>query len=304
MDQITVRAPATIANVVCGYDCLGLALEHPFDEITVRRSRSGITISHHDDFGLPTEPEKNVAGVALRAMLDAGGIDGGMEIEITKHIKPGSGLGSSAASSCGAVVAANRLLGDRYSKLELVEFVMQGEMVASGARHADNVAPCMFGGMTLVRSTEPMDIVTLAHPSIFATVIHPQIEIKTSDARSMLPQTVPLKDATRQWANLGAFVAAASQGDLRLLGRSMEDVVVEPARKALIPKFDEVKEASLAAGALGGGISGSGPAMFMLCPDAETASKVSEAMRLVYEPTGIDFKLYCSPIAGSGARII
>jgi homoserine kinase len=305
MHEVRALAPATVSNVVCGFDCLGFALDEPLDETVVRQiANPEVRIIHHDDFGLPTEPDKNVVGIAVLAMIRDADLDFGFEVEITKGIKPGSGIGSSAASSCGAVVAANRLLGDRYSKLELVEFVMQGEMLASGARHADNVAPCIFGGMTLVRSTEPIDIVTLAHPSIFATVIHPQIEIKTSDARAVLPQSVPLIDATRQWANLGAFVAAASQGDLRLLGRSMEDVVVEPARKALIPKFDEVKEASLAVGALGGGISGSGPSMFMLCPDAETASKVREAMRLVYEPTGIDFKIYCSPIAGSGARVI
>ena len=275
MDEVRVLAPATVSNVVCGFDCLGFALEEPFDEMTVRKiDERTVRIVHHDDFGLPTDPRKNVAGVALLAMVDAVGTDFGFEVEITKHIKPGSGIGSSAASACGAVVAANRLLGDRFSKLELVELAMAGEMLASGSRHADNLAPCIFGGFTLVRSTEPLDIVALDFPPLFATVIHPQIEIKTSEARAILPKEVPLKDAVRNWSNLGSLVAALAKGDYDLISRSMEDTIVEPVRKSLIPKFDEVKAASFAAGALGGGISGSGPSIFMLSKTGETAEKV------------------------------
>jgi len=212
MDEISVLAPATVSNVVCGFDCLGFALGEPFDEVTVRRTAErGVKIIHHDEFGLPTEPAKNVAGVALDALLNTARADFGFEVEITKHIKPGSGIGSSSASSCGAVVAANRLLGDKFSKLELVGFAMEGEMLASGARHADNVAPCIFGGFTLVRSTEPLDIVSIDFPPLFVTVIHPQIEIRTSEARAILPNEVPLKDAIRNWSNLGAFVAALAQ---------------------------------------------------------------------------------------------
>ena len=155
-----MHSPGSVSNVVCGFDCLGFALSEPYDEMTVRgSSEPGVRIVHHDNFGLPTEAAKNVAGVAIQALIDAAGIDHGFEIEITKHIKPGSGIGSSTASACGAVVAANRLIGDRFSKAELVELAMAGEMLASGSRHADNLAPCIYGGFTLVRSTEPLDIV-------------------------------------------------------------------------------------------------------------------------------------------------
>jgi homoserine kinase len=305
MDEISVHAPATVSNVVCGFDCLGFALGEPYDEMTVRKTTApGVRIFHHDDFGLPTNPAKNVAGVAIQALIDAAMPGFGFEIEITKHIKPGSGIGSSAASACGAVVAANRLIGERFSKTELVEFAMAGEMLASGSRHADNLAPCIYGGFTLVRSTRPLDIVELQFPQIYAAVIHPQIEIKTSEARAILPQQVPLTEAIRTWSNLGSLVAGLSTGNLDLVSRSMEDTIVEPARKSLIPAFDDVKTAALAAGALGGGISGSGPSIFMLCRTCEGADEVAKAMARAYEPTGISFNTYVSAIEPRGVRFV
>jgi len=305
MDEITVHAPATVSNVVCGFDCLGFALAEPFDEMTVRRIETPeVRIINRDDFGLPDDPGQNVAGVALVAMLEALDADFGFEVEITKHIKPGSGIGSSSASSCGAVVAANHLLAERFSKNELVGFAMEGEKLASGAKHADNVAPCIFGGFTLVRSTDPLDIVPLKFPELFATVIHPQIEIKTSEARAMLPKTVPLADAARNWSNLGAFVAALAAGDHALISRSMVDTIIEPARRSLIPKFDEVRSASLSAGALGGGISGSGPSMFMLSEIRETAEQIKAAMQGVYSATNIPFNIYVSGIESAGVRVV
>lgn len=303
MDEVRVLAPATVSNVVCGFDCLGFALEKPCDEMTVRRTaEEGIRIVHNDAFGLPTEPERNVAGVALQAFIDAAGIDHGYEVEITKKIKPGSGIGSSSASACGAVVAANILAGERFSRAKLVELAMAGEVLASGSRHADNLAPCIFGGFTLVRSADPLDIVSLEFPELYATVIHPQIEIKTAEARAILPDNVPLNDAVHNWSNLGAFVAALQNGDKELLSRSMVDLIVEPARCSLIPRFEQVKRACLAAGAIGGGISGSGPSMFMLSGDRETAERVGEQMRAVYGPTGIDFFIYVSPVSREGVR--
>ncbi len=305
MQEVRVLAPATVANVVCGFDCLGFALENPFDEMTVRRiDEKTIRIINRDDFGLPTDPAKNVAGVALTAMLAEAGANFGIEVEVTKHIKPGSGIGSSAASSSGAVVAANRLLGDRFSKLELVEFAMEGEKVASGARHADNVAPCIFGGFTLVRSTDPLDIVSLDFPLLFATVIHPQIEIKTAEARAILPKEVQLKTAIRQWGNLGSLVAALARSDYGLISRSMEDFIVEPVRKSLIPKFDEIRAASLEARALGGGISGSGPSIFMLSKTRATAKAVETAMRQVYSETQVGFNTYVSEISRDGVQFL
>lgn len=305
MDDVRVHAPASVSNVVCGFDCLGFALSEPYDELTLRKiDERTIRIINHDDFGLPTDPKENVIGVALVAMLDDAGADFGFEVEVTKHIKPGSGIGSSAASSCGAVVAANRFFEDKFTRSQLVEFAMEGEKLASGARHADNVAPCIYGGFVLVRSTDPLDIVPLDFPPLWATVIHPQIEIKTSEARAMLPTDVALKDAVKQWSNLGAFVAALSKGDYELLARSMEDHIVEPVRKSLIPKFDEVKAASLAAGALGGGISGSGPSMFMLSQNEKTAINVGNTMRKLYAQADVDFNIYTSKISDSGVHII
>lgn len=305
MDSVRVHSPATVSNVVCGFDCLGFALERPYDEIEVRKiDEREIRIIHLDGHGLPTDPAKNVAGAAVRSMLEATGTDCGVELRMRKHIKPGSGIGSSSASACGAVVAADRLLGTNLSKLELASFAMDGEVLASGSRHADNVAPCIFGGFTLVRSADPLDIVALEFPPLFVAVIHPQIEIKTSEARAILPADVSLRAAIKQWSNLGSLVAALSKGDLSLLARSLEDGIVEPVRKRLIPRFDELKEASMAAGALGGGISGSGPSVFMLCATEAAAVSVADAMSGVYAGGGVDFNIYVSPVVGEGVRVV
>lgn len=305
MKEITVLAPATVANVVCGFDCLGFALREPCDEMTLRLiDEKAVKIKHLDEFDLPTEPEKNIAGVAILAILEEIEENIGFEIEITKRIKPGSGIGSSSASAVGAVVAANKLLSDRFSRLELAEFAMKGEQLASQGRHADNVAPCLFGGFTLVRSVEPLDIVELDFPEMFVTVIHPQIEIKTSEARKILPTEIPLKNAIQAWSNVGALVAALSKGDYRLIARSLEDFIVEPVRKRLIPHFDALKNESLKAGALGGGISGSGPSVFILSETLETAQNVEKTMREIYSNTEIDFNVYVSEINSEGVRFI
>lgn len=304
MKEITVLAPATVSNVVCGFDCLGFALDSPCDEMTLRLlDEKTVKIKHLDEFNLPTDPDKNVAGVALLAVLAAIEENIGFEIEITKRIKPGSGIGSSSASAVGAVAAANKLLDNRFSRLELAEFAMQGEQVASEGRHADNVAPCLFGGFTLVRSVDPLDIVSLEFPKLFATVIHPQIEVKTSEARKILPTEIPLKSAVKYWSNLGALVAALAQGDYELLARALEDDIVEPVRRKLIPHFDELKAESLKSGALGGGISGSGPSVFMLSETRETAQKVENSMREIYDATEIDFNVYVSEINAEGVRV-
>lgn len=306
MKEITVHAPATVANVVCGFDCLGFALEKPFDEITVRLiNENTIKIKHLDNFDLPTDPEKNVAGVALNSLIEATGENIGFEVEITKHIKPGSGIGSSAACSAGAVVAANKLLGERFSKLELVEFARDGEFAACGSRIADNVSACIFGGFTLVRATEPKaDVVALEFPKIFATVIHPQIEIKTSEARALLPKEISLPTAIQQWGNVGALVSGLAKSDYNLISRSLEDFIAEPFRKVLIPHFDELKKESLKIGALGGGISGSGPSVFMLSKDLQTAQNIKQKMREIYVKTEIDFNLYVSLINPEGVKVV
>jgi homoserine kinase len=303
-DSVTVYAPATVANVVCGFDVLGFALAAPFDTMHLRRtSKPGVVILNEDDYGLPTEPARNVAGAALLALLRAIEEPVGFEMRINKGIKPGSGIGSSAASAAGAVVAANQLLNNRFSQEELVQFALFGEEVASGARHADNIAPAIYGGFTLIRSADPLDIVPLPAPPLHVTVVHPQIEVRTADARRILRQQVPLKDAIRQWGNVAGLVAGLLQADYDLIGRSLEDVIVEPVRSILIPGFAAVKAASLAAGALGGGISGSGPSIFMLSRDEATARAVARAMHSVYETLAVDFYIHVTTLSSVGVRL-
>jgi len=303
--QVTVLAPATVANVVCGFDVLGFALHEPYDTMRMRLTdKPGVTIINKDDYNLPTEAERNVAGGALLALLRDATDVVGFEVEITKAIMPGSGIGSSAASAAGAVVGANHLLGNRYSPAELVRFAMYGEEVASGVQHADNIAPCIYGGVTLIRATQPLDIVPLAAPPLWVTVVHPQIEVRTSDARDILKKQVLLKDAIRQWGNVGGLVAGLLKSDYALIGRSLEDVIIEPVRSILIPGFADVKLEARKAGALGGGISGSGPSIFMLSQDEDTARQVEAGMSETYTRLGIDFHTYVTTINSEGVRVV
>ncbi len=303
---VLVHSPATLSNLGCGFDVFGLALAAPYDIIRLTRGTTpGIRIRHLDPYNLPTEPARNVAGVALMALLKEVPEEMGFEVEITKGIKPGSGVGSSAASAVGAVVAANALLGNRFSNMQLVDFAMAGEVVASGARHADNIAPAIFGGFTVVRALEPaLDIIALPAPPLWVAVVHPQIELKTSDSRQVLPAAVPLGLAVRQWANVAGLVAGFLTADYDLIGRSMDDYIVEPARLPLIPGLAEARKRALAAGAIGGGISGSGPSIFMLNKTEETAQAVGAALGSVFAELGIAFNVYVGPVGTEGARVV
>jgi homoserine kinase len=303
MTTVTVEAPATIANLVCGFDVLGLALRDPQDIMTISfQDKPGLTIEHSDGYQLPTEPEKNVAGAALLSMMEEIEETVGFHVIIDKQIKPGSGLGSSAASSAGAVVGANYLMNNRFTNEDLVRFAMAGEKLASGVKHADNIAPCIYGGVTLIRSIFPLDIVSLNAPDLYVTVVHPQIEVKTSDARQILRKEVKLKDAIKQWGNIAGLVAGIMKLDYDLIGRSLEDVIIEPVRSILIPGFDAVKKGSKDCGALGGGISGSGPSIFMLSKNETIARRVETVMKEVYTHAGIDFKTYVTTISPGGVR--
>ena len=303
---VTVQSPATVANMVCGFDVLGFAVEAPYDIMRIQFSNQpGITIINEDDFQLPVEPEKNVAGAALLALLAEVPIpDIGLEIRIRKQIKPGSGVGSSAASAAGAVVAANYLLNEPFSKLDLVRFAMNGEKLASGVKHADNIAPCIYGGVTLIRSIFPLDIVSIPAPELYVTIVHPQIEVRTSDARSILKQNVLLKDAIKQWGNIAGLVAGLLQSDYALIGRSLEDVLIEPVRCILIPGFHEVKERARAVGALGGGISGSGPSIFMLSTQRNIAESVAQEMKAIFARIELAHHTYVTSINPAGIRVI
>jgi len=306
MNEIKIFCPATIANISCGFDVLGLCLETVGDEMIIRKSDvKGIKIKKIVGEDLPLETSKNVAGVAALALLDAVDYKFGFEIEIYKNIKPGSGIGSSAASAAGAVFGINELLGKPFTRKELVEFAMKGEAIASGSEHADNVAPAILGGITLVRSSAPLDIIKIESPSeLYATVIHPQIELKTSEMRAVLQPMIPLKSAILQWGNLGGLIAGFYTSDYELIGRSLHDEIVEPLRGPFIPKFDVIKKTALENGALGSGISGSGPSIFALSKGIETANRIAKAMFVVYEDMNMPFEIHVSKVNPEGVKII
>ncbi|HLX90785.1 MAG TPA: homoserine kinase [Puia sp.] len=305
MSEITVHAPATVANLVCGFDVLGLCLSEPFDTMRVRLiNEKKVVIAPGGSFGLPVDPALNTAGAPLIAMLEEIDDEIGFEVNIVKNIKPGSGIGSSAASAAGAVVAANKLLNNKFDRKDLVRFGMFGEKVASGVKHADNIAPCIYGGVTLIRSIFPLDIVSIPSPDLHVALVHPQIEVRTSDAREILRKEVLLKDAIRQWGNIAGLVAGFMKNDYALIGRSLEDFIIEPVRSMLIPGFDEVKRRCKEAGALGGGISGSGPSIFMLCSERKTANAVETEMRSIYDRMGLPYHTYVTAVNADGVRVL
>ncbi|MFT3751220.1 MAG: homoserine kinase [Agriterribacter sp.] len=303
--SVTIHAPGTVANMVCGFDVLGLALNEPYDVMTIKLiDEPTVVINNVDSYNLPTDPGRNVAGVALLEMIEKLDRKTGFDITVEKRIKPGSGVGSSAASSAGAVVAANHLLGNIFSNEDLVQMAMFGEKLASGVKHADNIAPCIFGGVTLIRSILPLDIINVPSPLLYVTVVHPQIEVRTEDARQILKKQILLKDAIKQWGNIAGLVAGLMKSDYDLISRSLEDVLIEPVRSILIPAFAEVKAKCLKAGALGGGISGSGPSIFMLSKDEATALTVENAMKEVYTATGIAYHTYVTTVNKEGVKVV
>ena len=302
---VKVSAPGTVANLVCGFDVLGLCLNHPADEMQVTiTGKSVITISHTGEFPLPFDAAQNTAGAALLEIKKLLPAQTGFDIFIKKNINPGSGIGSSAASAAGAVVAANYLLGNPFTKEEMVQFALFGEKAASGVKHADNVAPCIYGGITLIRSIFPVYIIRLSSPPLWVTVVHPQIEVRTADARQILKKQVLLKDAIKQWGNIAGLVAGLLQHDYNLISRSLEDVIIEPVRSILIPEFNDIKKRSIRAGALGGGISGSGPSVFMLSKDEQTAQNVKTEMNKIYDAIGLLHQVHVTSINTQGVKIV
>jgi len=306
--SVTVFAPATVANVASGFDVLGFALERPGDAVTVRRAdgRDVTVASITGDSGrLPKDPAKNTAAVAARAFLEAAGSPFGVEIAVEKRMPLASGLGSSAASAVAAVHAVNLLAGSPLPQRELLPFTLLAEKAACGSAHADNTAPSLLGGFVLIRSYEPLDVLRLpVPPGLACAVVHPHTEVKTEDARRILKKEIRLADAIRQWGNLAALVASLYEGDLALLGRSLQDVVAEPVRSLLIPGFPAVKRAALAAGALGCSISGSGPSVFALCADAAAAERAGAAMVGAFRSTGLASDLFLSAVNTTGPVVL
>lgn len=306
MDYLKIFSPATVANVSCGFDSMGFAVDDIGDEMTFTKTKEkGVKITNITGADLTYNVDENAASAVVKKMLLEANANFGIELTIHKGFSPGSGLGSSAASAAGAAFGANQLLGNKYSELELTKFAMFGEEVACGSAIADNVAAAIYGGFVLVRSYQPLEIVKLPVPTALRVVaIHPQIEVKTKDAREVLPKEIPLKNAIIQWANVGGLVSGLFTNDYTLISNSLVDLVAEPARKNLIPHFDNVKNSALNAGALGAGISGSGPTIFALCKGDEIAQKVYKNINETYQKTGIDFELFISKVNPEGMKII
>ena len=306
-EYIRVFAPATVANMVCGFDVLGFALDEPGDEVVIRRvKKPGVSLASITGDGgkLPREAARNTVSAGVVAFLEhIGRTDVGVEIELHKRMPIGSGLGSSAASTVGGLFAINALLGNPLPRRALLPFAMQGEELACGHGHADNVAPALLGGITLIRGYDPLDVVALpAPPGLHASVVFPHVDVPTRDARQMIRAKVALKDAVTQWGNIAGLVAGLFTDDHALIGRSMHDVLIEPTRAILIPEFHEMRRLAMAAGAIGFGISGSGPSVFAFAHDAENAAAITSTIQAHLTEQGIGSNGYVSRINRKGPR--
>ena len=306
--EITVFAPATVANLGCGFDTMGLAIDKPGDELTlIKNDEKKITIKKitGDKKMLTYNPKRNTVSVAIQAMLDALEITQGFDIYLDKKMPLGSGLGSSAASSVAGVFAANELLGSPFRRIELVPFAMEGERIASGSAHADNVAPSLLGGITLVRSYDPLEIITLAVPKkLIVVVIHPHVVLLTKKSRSVLPKAFSLKDGIAQWSNTAALVSGLYTDNYSLIGRSVSDRIAEPFRASLIPAFKQVKASAIMNGALACSISGAGPSVFALAKKKSDAEKIAKAMRSEFSRNKIKSTSYISYVNRKGVSIV
>ncbi len=309
VESIRVFAPATVANVACGFDIFGFAVASPGDEVILTRSETpGVRITDviGDEGRLPREASRNTAGISIQTYLKhIGQPDLGIEMVLNKQMPLGSGLGSSAASAVAGVYAVNELLGRPLTPLQLLPFAMEGERVACGSAHADNVGPSLLGGFVMVRSYNPLDVVRIQTPaSLFCTLVHPDIEVNTKDARFILKNEVSLKNTIIQMGNVAGLIAGLMTPDYDLISRSLVDVIIEPVRSILIPEFNEVKQAALDAGALGCSISGSGPSMFALSRDADTAEQIGAAMQQAFLAVGITSEAYVSEINQEGPKVL
>ncbi|CAG4990252.1 Homoserine kinase [Dyadobacter sp. CECT 9275] len=309
MNYVKAFAPATVANVACGFDIFGFAIQEPGDIVEIKRKdEPGIVIADitGDAGRLPRAAEKNAVTVVMLHLLKHLGIsDFGCEVILHKNMPLGSGMGSSAASAVAGVVALNELLDNPLSRQDLLRFAMEGERIASGSAHADNVGPSLLGGFVVIRSYNPLDIFSIPVPEdLYCTLVHPDIEINTKDARYILRNEVSLKNAITQMGNVAGLVAGIMKSDYDLISRSMVDVIIEPVRSILIPEFNEVKKAAISAGALGCSISGAGPSMFALSRGVDTAWQVGSIMTETFRQAGIEANMHISGINQGGALIL
>jgi homoserine kinase len=306
--EIKVFASASVSNVACGFDIMGFAIDQPGDEVTLKlNEHPGVRITNicGDSGKLPTDPAKNTAGAPVIALLKYLGINAGIEMEIHKKMPLGSGLGSSAASAVAAAYALNQLLEAGLSKEELLPFAIEGEKIASGAVHADNVAPCLYGGFVLIRGYNPIDVIEIPVPEeLYCTILHTHIEINTLEARRILPKEIPLMKAKTQWGNTAGLIAGLMKKDFGLVSRSLEDVIIEPVRASLIPGYGKIKGAAMESGALGCNISGSGPAVFALSTSIEKAGEIGKAMKMEVDNIDLESTVYISKINKQGPKVV
>ncbi|AHM63523.1 homoserine kinase [Flammeovirgaceae bacterium 311] len=307
MKSVKVFAPATVANVSCGYDVLGFAVDNPGDEVIMHLNDSkqvSLDVIEGDEGRLPRDPLQNTVSAVVINYLKHLGAEQGVSIELYKKMPFGSGLGSSSASAVAGLVAINELMGSQLSREELLPFAMEGERLACGNAHADNVAPALLGGLVLIRSYNPLDVVKLPVPEgLSCALLYPHVEIPTKEARRILKDRIHISDAVTQWGNVAGLVAGFCTGNLELIGRSMVDVIIEPVRSMLIPYFYDMREIATAHGALGFSISGSGPSVFALCKGEDTARKVASALSDKLTSNGIGVNTYVSSINAHGPKI-
>ncbi len=303
--EVRVFGPATVSNVGPGFDLMGFALESPGDELIIRRNDSGkLVLIDESGCNLPLDPAKNVAAVAASSLLRELENNDGFDLVFTRKINPGSGVGSSAASCVAAVVGINAILGNPFETAALIPYAMEGEEVASGSTHADNVAPALLGGITLIRGYDPLDIKHIPYPDdLWCAVVHPELEIKTLESRKLIPTHVPLATALKQCGNLAGLIAGLTTGDYPLISRSIKDEFAEPYRTQQLPDFEILRSSSLEAGSIGTGLSGSGPSVFSLCRGEEMATSVGEVMKKHFIHRNIEAGIYVSRISQSGCKI-
>lgn len=304
--SVTAFAPATCANVAVGFDILGFSFDHVGDFVSLeRRDDNQIVITElESDEPIPLDPLKNTASVVVKAACDALGLGIGFSIRIQKGIPLSSGMGGSAASAVGALVALNGFLKTPLSREQLAYFALIGEALASGEAHGDNIVPCIWGGLTLLRSLDPIDVIALPMPYLHTVLVHPHLQVATQDARRMLRKDIPLLSHVTQSAHLASFVSALYQNDMTLLASSLSDTLIEPQRAHLVPGFDETKQAAIAAGALGASFSGSGPALFAFTESSSDALNVAHAMQKALKKNGVPSDFWIGLLDNHCARII
>ncbi len=304
--EIKVYSPATVANISSGFDVMGLAIEGAGDTLVMRKiNKPGAHINLISGAELPMDADKNIASYVSSMMLKKAGVDFGIEIDLYKGIIGGSGLGSSASSCAAAAVGTNYFLDNKLSKEDLIYFASEGEKLACGTPITDNVAPAILGGIVFIQNAKDRRFISLPVPNdLYLVIIHPQIEIKTEDARNVLPKKVPLTIATKQIANFGGLLTSIFTEDWDLMKNSMIDYLAEPYRFKYIQGYQSIRQAAMEAGAIGGGISGSGPSVYHICKGMDSAERIQNAINKTYAKENIPYKMYLSKIDTKGTYIV